>query len=489
MRLHTGSGSRRFLTAMPGALNTLSLMPDATDSNSAKTAAAQAADPGPPFPAGKGGASRVWDVLYGGIFCAGLPFFAWRRYVRGKDKEGWDQKFGHVTDRPQHPQRVWIHAVSVGEAQATYTLSKALRRELPGVDLVYSTTTATGQQVVRQLYGPEPVFYYPLDFSSAVKRSLDHVKPSLIVLMELEVWPNFTAEAVARGIPVVVVNGRITERSSRRYRRAWFALGGSFRRVRRWLMQSDEYALRVKLLGVEAERVEVTGNLKYDAIETHLPTENERAEARGMLCFDAEARTIVGGSTHPTEEDALLAAYQTLLESVPHLRLVLVPRHPHRLEEVEKAIAAAGFPCVRRSKIAEHGEKALTEIPAEQRERAVILVDTMGELRRIYRAAEIAFVGGSLIPHGGQNVMEPAGVGLPTVYGPHMHNFKEADELLAACEGRVQVTSGGELVAAFGRLLKEPAAARAMGGRARQVFLDRQGAVEKCVRYLAGLLS
>ena len=254
-------------------------------------------------------------------------------------------------------------------------------------------------------------------------------------------------------------------------------------------MQSDEYAGRVKTLGVEAERVEVAGNLKYDAIETKLPTDAERAEARAMLAFPSQARAIVCGSTHPSEEVAMLEAYRRLLDDFAPLRLVLVPRHPHRLDEVEKAVLAADLPCVRRSKIKEHGERAFSEIPTDRRSHAVVLVDTMGELRRIYRAAEIAFVGGSLIPHGGQNVMEPAGVGLPTVYGPHMHNFKEADEILAACEGRVQVEDAGQLGEAFKRLLDDPAAAHAMGDRARQAFLKRQGAVGRCAAYLKGLLS
>jgi 3-deoxy-D-manno-octulosonic-acid transferase len=215
----------------------------------------------------------------------------------------------------------------------------------------------------------------------------------LIVLMELEVWPNLTAEAIARGIPVVVVNGRITERSARGYRRLWFALGGSFRRVRRWLMQSDEYAVRAKDLGVEAARVEVAGNVKYDAIETHLPTDAERAEARALLNFPADTRAIVCGSTHPSEETALLEAYAKLVDRFPALRLVLVPRHPHRLDDVEKAILAAGLPCVRRSKIRDQGEAAFSGVPAEKRCQTVVLVDTMGELRSIYRAAEIAFSG------------------------------------------------------------------------------------------------
>lgn len=446
-------------------------------------------DPGPPDTAGCKGATRGWDVLYALVAFVGAPVLLYRRFILKKDVEGRREKWGHVAERPAHPRRIWIHAVSVGEALATNVLVKRLREAMPDAEIVFSTTTQTGQEVARKLYGAEAVFYYPLDFSGAVKRCMDRVKPALIVLMELEVWPNLTAEAVARGIPVVVVNGRMTEKSGQRYKRAKWVLGAAFRRVRRWLMQTEEYALRVKHLDVNRERVEVTGNIKYDDVDTQPLTPQERAEARALLNLPADATVLIGGSTHPSEEETLLGAYRLLREKFPALRLALVPRHPHRLDEVEKATVSNGLPVVRRSAIKEHGAAAFEHIPEASRARAVVLVDTMGELKKIYKGCDLAFVGGSLIKHGGQNPMEPAGFGLPVVYGPFMHNFGEAVLILRDANGAVLVEQAAALTPALEKLLADPAAAKAMGARGREAFLQRQGATAKCVEYLKTLLE
>lgn len=446
-------------------------------------------DPGPPDPAEGSGASRRWDAVYGTLMVVGLPVLLYRRLVLRKDTEGGRQKWGHVPERPAHPKRIWIHAVSVGEAMATNVLVKRLRQDVPDAEIVFSTTTQTGQEVARKLYGAESVFYYPYDFTGAIRRSLDRTKPTLIVLMELEVWPNLTAEALARKIPVVVVNGRITERSMLRYKKGLWALGGSFRRVRRWLMQTDEYATRIKHLLVDPARIEVAGNVKYDDVETQPLAPEERAEARAMLGLPPEAAVLIGGSTHPSEEETLLGAYRLLREKFPALRLVLVPRHPHRLDEVEKAIGTHGFPAVRRSAIKEQGAAAFEKLPAETRDRAVVLVDTMGELKKIYKGTDLAFVGGSLIPHGGQNPMEPAGYGIPTIYGPYMHNFGEPVLILRDAQGGVMAENAPALTPALEKLLADPVAAKAMGQRAREAFLQRQGATAKVVAYLKTLLA
>lgn len=446
-------------------------------------------DPGPPSAEGCTGASRGWDFLYTLVLTLGFPVFLYRRYVLKKDVEGRDEKRGYVRERAAHPKRVWIHAVSVGEINATKVLVDRLRREIPDVEIVFSTTTQTGQEVARKLYGEENVFYYPRDLSGAVKRSLDRVKPTLLVLMELEVWPNFTAEVLARGVPVVVINGRITERSAGRYARVKSLLGPSFLRVRRWLMQTEEYAQRIKLLGVDPARVEVAGNIKYDDVETAPLAPEDRAEARAMLGLPEDALVLIGGSTHPSEEEWLLDAYKTLREKHTNLRLVLVPRHPHRLDEVQKAIVARCFPVVRRSAIKERGTTAMDGVPAQDRSRAVVLVDTMGELKKMYKAADAAFVGGSLIPHGGQSPMEPAGFGIPTLYGPHMHNFSEAVEFLREANGGVMVENAAGLAPALDRLFSDKESAKAMGTRAREAFLKRQGATARCVAYLKTLLD
>jgi 3-deoxy-D-manno-octulosonic-acid transferase len=476
-----------------------------------------APDPGRPVPAGRGGASFAWDLLYGAVFVLGSPYFLWRRLAQGKDREGGSEKRGHLQQRTESRRRIWIHAVSVGEARLAQTLVQGLKHEVPDLEVVISTTTPTGQAVARQWHGAKDVFYYPLDFSRTVRRCLDRVRPALIVLIELEVWPNLTAEAAARGVPVVVVNGRISARAARRYRLAGALLAPSFRRVRRWLMQSEEYARRALALGVEPSRVEVAGNMKYDAVETRRPSESEISAARAALDLGPDDRALIGGSTHPGEDEALLDAYLALRPKFPTLRLALVPRHPQRLEAVKSAIESRGLTCLKRSALklvrsAECGVRSTDSGPglpnSELRtwdsplphrapdsglripsEPPVVLVDTMGELGMLYRAAEIAFVGGSLIPHGGQNVMEPAGLALPVVYGPHMHNFAEAVEILRGCDGAVQIARADELRAALERLLADAPVARAMGARAREAFLKRQGATARCVAYLKSLLE
>lgn len=422
------------------------------------------------------------DCLY---LLAGLlltPYFLFRRFIKGKRSAPLRQRLGHVPERPA-AQRVWIHAVSVGEAAAAETLVMALRARLPQLDLVISTTTTTGQEIAAKKYGADNVFHYPHDLSFAVRRTLDRVKPSLLVLMELEVWPNMTTECARRGIPVVVVNARVTERAARRYQRFWFLVGPAFRRVRRWLAQSEEYAARLKELGVAAERIEITGNMKYDAIDLALPDDAERARVRESLGISADARVLVGGSTHPGEEAALLAAYAQLRNGAcPGLRLILVPRHPERSSAVEAEITAAGFLCQRLSTL-----EGATQHSAPSTQHSVLLVDTVGKLKTMYKAADVAFVGGSLIPRGGQNVMEPCGLGVPVIHGPHMHNFNEAMEILRGCNGSVEV-SRETLSAEIEKLLANPASAKAMAARARESFLQRQGATEKAAEYLCGIL-
>lgn len=435
------------------------------------------------------GASFFLDVLYLLAALALTPYFLWRRIVRQKLSAGMRSRLGWAPERPANTQRIWIHAVSVGEALAAEPLIKALSKRMPECDIVISTTTVTGQNVAIQRYGKEQVFFYPHDLSWAVKRALDRIKPSVLVLMELEVWPNMSAEAVRRGIPIVVVNGRVTERSARRYKRFWILAGPAFLRVKRWLVQSDEYAKRLLELGVNPQTIEIGGNIKYDAIETALPEITECQARRASLSISPNARILVGGSTHPSEEAALLAAYSHLRRQPGVvLRLILAPRHPERIKDVEKEIALANCVALKLSEIREKGIKdCLNGLPAEAKDSWVLLVDTMGELKQMYKLADVAFVGGSLISHGGQNVMEPCGLGLPVIHGPHMHNFKDAMTLLKGCDGSIEVSREG-LLPALERLLADPDSATAMGARAREAFLSQQGATERAVEYICGLL-
>lgn len=434
------------------------------------------------------GAGNGWDVVYGALLIAFTPWLAYKSLRTGKYRRGWKERLGHVPPRPSHPARVWFHGVSVGETLAAESPAAALKELAPEAEVVFSATTDTGLAVARKTHGEDHAFRFPLDFSRPVRRAFDHVQPALIVLMELEVWPNFTAEAARRGIPVVVVNGRITARSARRYRLAWPLLRASFRRVRLWLMQSEEYAARLRELGVEERRIIVSGNVKYDAVDTTPPPPEERAALRKDLGLEPAHAVLIGGSTHPGEEKALLDACNLLQEQHPALRLILVPRHPERLAGVEEEIKVAGHTCIRLSTLREHGAEKTRQKAVTGHAPPVLLVDTMGELGRLYRAADFAFVGGSLIPHGGQNVMEPAGIGLPVVFGPHMHNFTEAVEILTQADGARQVSAGTELPGVLEEWLKDPAAARLTGEKAAAALQKRQGASKYVAEYLKLLL-
>ena len=436
------------------------------------------------------GASRLLDLAYFGAAVLLVPYFLWRKLVKRKQSAGLKAKLGNVPARDGERPCVWIHAVSVGEAQAAEPLVKALRASITPLEIIVSTTTVTGQELARKRFGAGNVVYYPHDFSFSVKRFLDRVRPSVIVLMELEVWPNLTAEAGARGIPIIVVNARITERSANRYRKFWFLVGPAFLRVRQWLAQSDEYAWRLNQLGVNPQRIEVCGNIKYDAIKTRLPEAAEKRSRRAALGLPNDATVLIGGSTHPTEETALLRAYTRLRENADaNLRLILVPRHPERAAAVLAECQASGLTVLRYTQIRERGiEACFTELDPKVRGSYVLLVDAVGELGHMYSVSDLAFVGGSLIPHGGQNVMEPCGLGVPVVHGPHMHNFNEAMTLLRSCNGAKEVTSE-TLSAELELLLKDKPAARAMAQRAREVFLKQQGGSKKTVDCIAELLK
>jgi len=425
------------------------------------------------------------DLLYGLAGLLLVPYFLYRRFIKRKQSAGLSRKLGLAPVREAGRKRVWIHAVSVGEAAAAETLIKALRAEIPGIDIVVSTTTVTGQDVAAKKYGAENVFFYPLDFSFAVKRALDSVQPTVLVLMELEVWPNMTAVCEKRGIPVIVVNGRVTERAAARYKRFWFLVGPSFKRVKHWLAQTEEYAARLRELGVDEGRIEIAGNIKYDAIDTVLQA-GEREQLRAKLGLSIDAPVLLGGSTHPSEEAELLKACKDLRRWLPELRLILVPRHPERAPDVEKEIVQAGFTPVKLSALRTGVAPPLPDgIDAG---RTVLLVDVVGELKGMYKIADAAFIGGSLIPHGGQNIMEPCGLGVPALHGPHMHNFNDAMEILRGCNGSIEV-SRDSLGVELGNVFRDLGAYRRMAGRAREAFLQRQGATGRTVGYLKTLMG
>jgi 3-deoxy-D-manno-octulosonic-acid transferase len=371
---------------------------------------------------------------------------------------------------------IWVHAVSVGEVLAVTRLVKSLDAALPEYFVAVSTTTRTGQALARERFGANRVFYCPLDLPWAVRAYLKALKPRMLVLAETEFWPNLLNGCFRRGIPVAVVNARISDRSWPRYkmlRHLWKPLLGRLGQV---LAQSETDAERLIAIGCMAERVAVAGNLKFDVRAA------EEAEATRLLKGLAVGlRLVVAGSTLEGEEAALVEAWPRLLAADPKLAMVLAPRHPERFAAVAALLEKSGNGWVRRS---EWNAKPVEPLrPGE-----IVLLDTIGELASVYSLASVAFVGGSVVPAGGHNPLEPAQFGVPIVMGPHYANFVAITDSLRAHDA-LRIAAKEELAETLNALLRDQPAAEAMGARAREVFERQAGATERCVAALRELLT
>ena len=379
---------------------------------------------------------------------------------------------------------IWVHAVSVGEVQAARTLIPGLRDRYPGHRLWLSTTTQTGRAVAARIEAVDGLFYFPLDLPRAVDRVLDRVRPALFVAVDTELWPNLLRRCARRGVRTMLVNGRISDRSYPRYKLARRFFRRVLARVDRFCAQSDESARRLVDLGAPADRVVMTGNLKFDAAaaaprgrERHgLPP--PRPGPRSSLGFAPDRPLLMAASTHPGEEEPVLDAFRGLRRGAPGLALVLAPRHPERGAEVAALAAARGLTAVRRSRPPGAGVG-----PAD-----VVVLDTVGELAALFGAATVVFLGGSLVPVGGHNVIEPAAWGRPVVFGPHMQNFAEVAELFLANGAARQVGAAGELEPALAGLLADPRRRAAMGAAARSVVEANRGAAARSLAEIAAVL-
>jgi 3-deoxy-D-manno-octulosonic-acid transferase len=414
---------------------------------------------------------RLYSLVLAVLALGYLPLFLVRKVWGAGYPVALRERLGYVrVPAPPLPRgRFWVHAVSVGEVMAAVPLVQALRARWPAADIVVSTVTATGERVARaRLTEAAAMLTFPLDFRGAVERAVTRVAPGCFIALETELWPNLLRALRGAKVPAVLANGRISDRSYRRYR----LVRRLFRRVLDdivvFCMQSEEDARRIISLGASPERVLVTGNLKMEA-----PSGDAGAEQlwRRLLHL-GQAPVIVAGSTHRGEEATMLDAFLTLRAEAGDLRLVLAPRHPERLDEVEGLARSRGVSVVRRSRVSA-GQAA-----------PVILLDTMGELASLYAVADVIFVGGSLVPTGGHNVVEPALHAKPVVFGPHMTNFRDAAALLLRADAAVQVKEESELGPALGRLLGDARARQALGRAAWTAVRAHQGA---CVRTVAAL--
>lgn len=419
------------------------------------------------------------DLVYLPVLLGFVPILFYQRFVKGKKRGGWAQRFGSIPFQPSGRPVIWVHAVSLGEVNATRSLVAEIEKRLPDHDVVISTTTDTGYAAASQHYSASRVFRYPLDFSFVVRRVLNRVRPAAIVLMELEVWPNFIEIAAARGIPIGIANGRVTEEKSMRRFRTPIIRSLARRMFSRmaWVGAQDEaYAARFRELGVSADRVHVAGNLKYDtaSVSETVPGAAELASAMGIR---ADAPLIVAGSTGPGEEELLLAAYRDVLRSHPTTQLAIIPRKPERFDDVARMIESGGFACIRRSKQPDGTTNSATG-------GTVLLGDTMGELRKFYSLATAVFVGRSLVPMGGSDVMEVAGLGRAMCFGPFMENFADAAEKLLSADAAIRLTGTVELATTLKVLITNQPRREQMGRSAQEVVRQNAGATARTVDLL-----
>lgn len=425
----------------------------------------------------------VYNVAVVFLLVAGLPWWVFRILSTRKYREGVWARLGFVPRRLRRRADarpvIWLHAVSVGEVLAVSRLVAELDRALAGYRVFISTTTRTGQALARERFGTERVFYCPLDLPWAIRAYLNALRPALLVLAETEFWPNLLAGCRRREIPVAVVNARISDRSWPRYRRLRSLWAPFLSQLGLVLAQTETDAERLQAIGCRPERVTVAGNLKFD-----VRVAGDTEATRQLKACGALARFLVAGSTLEGEEAALLDAFQDLAVSEPSLVMVVAPRHPERFAAVASLVASAGLPLARRSDWKGRAPETLEPLTGGQ----VVLLDTIGELASVYSLAAVAFVGGSLVPAGGHNALEPAQFGVPIVMGPNYANFRAVTEHLLERQA-LRIATREELRETLFQLLYDRNQARAMGERARVAFEEQAGATARCVEAITTLLG
>ena len=444
----------------------------------------------------------ILDFLY---LIAGLlysPVVIYRAVKHNRYRSGWDERFGKIKRNCPEKKCLWIHAVSVGEVNAAKTVVKELQRKFSDFEIVISTTTDTGQARARTLFGSEhKITYFPFDFSYVMRRAFRNINPAICLLMELEVWPNFISTAKKLNVPVVIVNGRISDRSFARYGKILPLIKGVFGKISLALAQTEEYAERFRQIGIPDKNVVVTGSLKYDTAQITNKVEGsdllaEQLKKVGWAMTANSKNGVhstpcvwVAGATGPGEEEIILDVYKQLTQNTEHrtqnnLLLVVVPRKPERFDEVAQIIANAGFDYLRYSSI-----KKEQSTQHAARSTKVILGDTMGDLRKFYSLATIIFVGRSLVPMGGSDMMEAAALGKCTMFGPHAFNFKQTVDALLENEGAILVKDKQQLLEAMQKCLSDPSYAQKIAQNGQQVIKNNQGATQKTIEQISIFLS
>lgn len=419
-------------------------------------------------------------LLYSALLAAGLllslPYWLLQMFRHGKYREGLSQRLGRIPSRlaDQHRPTIWIHAVSVGEVQAVSGLVEQLRQRFAGHRIIVSTTTSTGQKLARNRFGDD-VFYFPLDFGFAIRPYLRTLKPELVVLAETEFWPNFLRLAKAGGARIAVVNARISDRSFSGYLRMRRWLAPVLQNIDLILAQTDTDAERLLAIGAAPEKIQVSGNLKFDVALVSPPT--IVASLRAAFSRSSAGPILVCGSTAEGEEPIVLQAFVNVLASYPHAVMILAPRHPERFAAVEQLLQRLGIRFWKRSLW--NGEAI---------DGGVFLVDTIGELSSLYALADVAFVGGSLVPRGGHNIIEPAQHGVAIIVGNHTENFRDMIHLFQTRDA-VRITGPAEFPLVLMELLSKDSERKLLGRNAAETLRSQMGATRRTLEALEQLLA
>ncbi|OGW09139.1 MAG: hypothetical protein A2W77_05755 [Nitrospinae bacterium RIFCSPLOWO2_12_39_16] len=404
--------------------------------------------------------------------------------VKGKYRIGFWQRMGYYSDEIKreliNQSPIWVHAVSVGEVIASTPLVKGLRREYPDAKIILSTVTDTGQQIAKErIKEADYIIYFPFDFSWSVKRALNTINPIVCIIMETELWPNFLREANKKAIPVAVINGRISERSFKRYRMISLFMKSVLESVRLFSMQTEEDAKRIIALGADKRNVNVSGNIKYDSEFKEIEEEKVK-EIKNTLGVNNNDRIFIAGSTHPGEEETIIRLYSHILKNHADFRLVIAPRHIDRVGDVEEIVKRKGLASVRKSEI---------QNPKSKIQNPIIIIDTIGELGFMYSIADIVFIGGSLIPHGGQNILEPAFYKKPVIFGKYMMNFQEIAKEMILSGGGIQVNDEKELIKEVDGLINNGKKMIEIGEKGYQVIMKNRGALQKNLELIGEIIS
>ncbi|MCG2712084.1 MAG: 3-deoxy-D-manno-octulosonic acid transferase [Candidatus Omnitrophica bacterium] len=414
----------------------------------------------------------LFDVIYLLLAFFYLPSLLFK----GKRRIGLRQRFGIYSQEvkkalKQNDNFAWVHAVSVGEMKAAAPLIEQLRALFPNLRFVISTITPTGNTVAKQIAENEDIIIYlPFDLSVIVKKTLSLINPRILIILETELWPNMIRIAAERKIPVIIANGRISDEAYPRYKKFSFVFAPIIKRIGLLCMQSGKDAQRIIDLGARPQNVQIVGNIKFDQVS--VAPDKQLPE----LKMGKNELLIVAGSTHDNEEEMLSRVFMHLKQKHNNIRLLIAPRHPHRALEVERILGKYGLSSKRLSEIMREGLRI--------RHEDVMVLDIMGVLAQVYKSADIVFIGGSLVKHGGQNPIEPALCLKPIIFGKYMFNFHEIEKMFLSCKAAVSVDNEEDLTRCLDELIRDKGKRKSLAANAKALVLKNQGAVKRIISLL-----